>query len=651
MNAHDDDDTRDDHTNDDASTRAVPGPSRKVLILSTAAVIAALAVGTLVGSPVYDGLRRMLSGGHAHAGGASHGGAPQYYTCGMHPWVVLPRPGLCPVCQMKLTPIDPAKFSGDVSINPMTVQNIGVRIEPVTEGPLVKTIRAVGTVDYDETGVRDVNIKINGWIEKLHVDYLGARVTKDQPLFELYSPELYSAQEEYLLAWGNRDKIGAAFVPEAAEAAKQLLESARTKLSYFDITPQQIAALQASGKPAKTMTIRSPHTGVVIAKHANEGMKVDPGMQVFRIADLSKVWVMVTLYEQQLPFVTVGQRAVMTLPYIPGQTFEGKVIYIYPYLDTKTRSVQIRLEFDNSNGVLKPGMYANVELMGTLAETTTLAPRSAVIDTGQRAVAFVSQGEGKFEPRDVVLGPETDDGKVQVLDGLRPGEMVVTSGQFLIDSEAKIRDTLAKMIKGQLATDQVAIARAEEVSQLESLPDAAAAQLVTLLKAYFDIGDALAKDTTDGVAEPARTIAASIDTLLSNPLPEDEHFWHKHDEAAIVRGKALELVDAKALDKARLIYADLSVALTKLTRATGVPPTFDKPVLELRCPMYREGQGGGHWMQPTGDVRNPFFGSQMLRCYDKRVAVPVTGAGHDKPSDAAPAAPAEHNHDTTKAKA
>lgn len=308
--------------------------------------------------------------------------------------------------------------------------------------------------------------------------------------------------------------------------------------------------------------------------------------------------------------------------------------------------MQVRLEFDNPTELLKPGVYANVELKGTLAASTTLAPRSAVIDTGQRAVAFVSLGGGRFEPRDVVLGSETDGGNVQVLDGLRPGEMVVTSGQFLIDSEAKIRDALAKMIKGELATEHTAVANVEASSHLQSLPDAAATELVTLLEAYFAVGESLARDTTDGIAAPARAMASAVDRLLKIDIPDAPHFWHTHEEVAIVRGKAIELIDAKALDKARLIYADLSIALTKLAKATGVPPTYDKAVLELRCPMYREGQGGGQWLQPTGDVRNPFFGSQMLRCHDKRLALPITGGGPSKataPVDA-------HKHDTTKAK-
>jgi len=641
------------------------GPSLKMIGVIGVTVLVSLWIGTVWGGRFTSGVGRLWgamtggqheqhdmagasvgSGGHQHGGGGSGPKSTQYYTCGMHPWIILPKSGNCPICTMQLTPVDPAMFTGKVSIDPSVVQNIGVRIDPVRTGPLVKTIRTVGTIDYDETAVRDVNIKINGWIEKLYVDYLGAEVKQGEPLFDLYSPELYAAQEEYLLAWRNRDKIGADFVPDAAKGAQSLLEATRTKLEYYDITDAQTQALQERDKPVKSMTLLSPYTGVVIAKHANEGMKVNPGMQVYRIADLAKVWVMVTLYEYQLPYVSVGQRAVMSLPYIPGQTFEGRVIYIYPYLEKQTRQVTVRLEFDNPTLLLKPGMYANVQLKSTLARQATLAPRSAVIDTGERQVAFASLGEGRFEPRDVQLGVETDDGMVQVLDGLKPGEMVVVSGQFLIDSEAKIRDAMAKMVKGNLASEQKVMAVVEGASELTSMPESMAKLLATAFDAYFSISDALAEDTVLGIEKSTRQLAQTIDGLLKIKLNENPHFWHQHEEVATIRGRALEMVDTQDLETARLLYADLSIAMTKLVKATGVPPSYPKHVQELRCPMYREGQGGSTWLAPMGEVRNPFYGRTMPGCFDKRIALPVTGnkAPATQPSATQPSPPATTQH-------
>ena len=315
----------------------------------------------------------------------------------MHPWVILPEPGPCPICGMDLVPLDADKFTGELAIDPVVVQNIGVRTQPVTTGPLVKSIRTVGDVDYDETRVTDINTKFSGWIEDLEIDSVGAPVEKGDVLFTVYSPALYSAQEEYLLAFRNVQEGVAA----TADTNRQLLDSARTRLKFFDISDEQIAEVEDRGEAQKTLAVRSPYTGVVIEKMAVEGMQITPGMRVYRIADLSEVWVQATVYEYQLPYVKQGQAATMTLSYLPGETFEGKVVYIYPYLNEKTREAIVRLEFDNPEGRLKPGMFANVMLQNTLADEATLVPQAAVIETGKRQVAFVSLGEGRFEPRDV----------------------------------------------------------------------------------------------------------------------------------------------------------------------------------------------------------------------------------------------------------
>ena len=606
-----------------------PSPGTVFTWLTFGAVM--LATGVIWASAIQPGIARLWrtvvpgsEGATTRPGTGGDTAAADFYTCGMHPWVVLPQAGLCPICHMDLTPIDPDKFTGEITIDPVITQNIGVRIEPVTRGPVVRTIRTVGTIDYDETGVRDVNIKVSGWIEKLYVDYLGAAVEAGQPLFDLYSPQLYEAQEEYLLELKRGTEARRHGGTEAT--APDLLDAARTRLEYYDISPEQIEALEQRGVAAKAMTIHSPHAGVVIAKHANEGMRVNEGMQVYRIADLSKIWVMVTLHEYQFPFVQAGQRAVMTLPYIPGQEFEGTVIYVYPYLDETTRQLNVRLEFDNPNGLLKPGMYANVELRGVLAAEGTLAPRAAILDTGERQVAFVSLGEGRFEPRLVRLGVEMSGGMVEILDGLSPGEMIVTSGQFLLDSEAKVREGLAKMIRGTLVADQQAVVAVAGASELPSLPAEARSALGAVMAAYFAIGNTLADDTTDGIGPDARRLADGVDRLLDIEIPDHPHFWHRHDEVATVRGEALELIDADDLSAARTNFADLSVALSKLVRATGVPQDYPAQVQELHCPMYRAGQGGSIWLQPAGDVRNPFYGSIMLECFDERSTLPVTGA-------------------------
>jgi Cu(I)/Ag(I) efflux system membrane fusion protein len=592
------------------------GPRLQTILLVVAVVAMVFWLGSAVGGPVFGAGHKLWHSIFGHRPEQTTAGATtQYYTCGMHPWVILPKPGNCPICGMTLVPLDSAKFTGQVTINPVVAQDIGIRLSPVISGPVTRMIRTVGTVTYDETRVRDVNIKVGGWIEKLFVDYLGAPVTKGQPLFDLYSPDLYVAQEEYLQAWKNRGKDG----------SDDVLKSTRKKLEYFDITPEQIKELEQRGKQTKTVAILSPYAGVAIAKQAVEGMKVTAGAQVYRIADLSKIWVMVTVYEYQLPYVQLGQNATMNLTYLPGQQFAGKVIYIYPYLNDKTRQVDIRLEFDNANGLLKPGMYANVDLHSTLAKDRTLAPRSAIIDTGERKVAFVSLGDGRFEPRNIQTGAEAQNGMVEVLDGLKPGEEVVTSGQFLIDSEANVREALAKMIKGNLSSDQKVSVASTGRGELAALPEATAKSLQSIVTDYLQIQGKLAADSIQDLATPANGIAHEVDSIIKIEIPEAPHFWHTHDEAATIRGKALELATAKSLDQARVTFADLSIALGKLLKGTGVPKSFGREVQELHCPMYRQGQGGTVWLQTAGAVSNPYFGTVMPGCFDQRKALPVTG--------------------------
>lgn len=587
--------------------------------------LAMLWIGALWGDAIWNGVRRLGSVLPGAEDRPSEEGAG-YWSCGMHPWVILPRRGICPICEMALTPLDPSKFTGEIAIDPVVVQNIGVRLDPVVVGPLTATLRTVGTVTSDERTVRDVSLKVGGWIETLHVAYVGAEVKRGEPLFELYSPELYAAQEEYLLALESEGASGTQFLPRAGRDRDELLRSARTRLEFFDMGEAEVRALEERGEPAKAVRLTSPHTGTVLEKMATEGMRVEPGMRLYRIADLSRVWVLATIHEFQIPYISMGQRAVVSLPYIPGQTFEGEVSYIDPTIDVRTREVKVRVEIENAERILKPGMFASVELRSTLAGERTLVARSAVLDTGERRLAFVSLGEGRFEPRELRIGVAAEGDRIEVLDGLKPGELVVTSGQFLIDSESKVREALSKMLRGGLIADGEASADLAGGTELDAIPEALEGPLVEALGEYFAIGDTLSRDTLEGVAEGARRLAAAADAAVKAEIPGRPHFWHEHTEAATIRGKALELVGEKDLAEARSQFADLSVALSKLLRATGVPAALGEEVQELRCPMYREGQGGGFWLQRGGEVRNPFFGSTMLRCFDRKATLPAAGA-------------------------
>jgi len=598
------------------------GPRLRSILLVGVVVVALLMIGVVAAGPVRAGARFLWHNVFAKDAPLQTGATKQYYTCGMHPWVILPKPGDCPICGMKLVPLDPAKFTGDIKINPAIAQNIGVRIQPVTEGIVTRTVRTVGSVTYDEAAVRDVNLKVSGWIEKLDVDYVGAAVTKGQPLFDIYSPDLYAAQQEYLLAFQNQGKIGASFVPDAARGNANLLEAARTKLEYYDLTPEQIHGIEKAGVPQKTLTILSPYSGIVTKKDANEGMNVSPGMRVYQIADLSKVWVQVTVYEDQLPFVHLGQSASMALTYLPDHQFTGKVIYIYPYLEQMTRQAKVRLAFENPDGLLKPGMFATISLQDTLAGQRTLAPRSAVIDTGERQVAFVSQGEGRFQPRNVKMGVQSGDDQVEITSGLKPGEMVVTSAQFLLDSEANLRANLGKMIKGNLAATQPYAPPPIALAAQPSTPTLSpTAELVIdeVLRPYLGIQSSLVKDQTQSISASAHELAAAAEKLGASGAPVDRTAVKQlHD-----RAQALEA--AKGIDDIRKAFASVSDSMSGILKETGVPAQLHTEIVQHTCPMGLKAKPA-NWLQPAGAVQNPYLGQSWPDCDspDLRVTMPMT---------------------------
>jgi RND family efflux transporter MFP subunit len=413
------------------------------------------------------------------------------YRCPMHPTVVSDRPGSCPICGMDLVkdqvqaqeekatpeerkiaywraPMDPNYISdepgkspmgmdlipvyedelgssGTVQIDPVTVQNIGVKTASVVRQPLSRRIRTVGRVDYDETRMTDVNTKITGWVEKLFVDYTGQQVEKGQPLLEIYSPELVAAQEEYLTALDYQKRLAqSAAEGDVVQGAQDLLKAATRRLLYWDITDEQIAELERTRQVKRTMTLHSPQEGIVVHKAVFDGAHIKSGQHLYRIAELSKVWIYADIYEYELPWVKVDQEVEVELSYLPGKSFHGRVTYIYPFLEPKTRTVKVRMVFDNPEQELKPEMYANVEINAPVLRDGLVVPVQAVIHSGERNIIVVSLGEGRFQPREVEVGVEAD-GFYQVLSGVREGERIVTSAQFLIDSESNLKAAVSSL--------------------------------------------------------------------------------------------------------------------------------------------------------------------------------------------------------------
>ncbi len=327
--------------------------------------------------------------------------------------------------------------SKEVSIPTERMQLLGVTFATVEQRKLEVEIRTVGRVDYDETRVTTVSTKVSGWIENLYADYTGKIVSRGEPLYTIYSPEVVSTEQEYLLSLRGesvRPRLG----------GKELILSAKKRLEFWDIPENHIKDLETSGSITKTMMIHSPSSGYIIKKNISEGAHVDAGQDLFVIADLSKIWVYADIYEYEIPLVSVGQGAEMILSYYAGETFSGKVNYVYPYLDEKTRTIKIRVEFDNPGLKLKPGMYANVRLRSIIADSALAIPTEAVLDTGERKIVFVQKRKGVFEPREVVLGAKAGD-YYQVLSGVEAGEIVATSANFLIDSESRLGSAMMKM--------------------------------------------------------------------------------------------------------------------------------------------------------------------------------------------------------------
>jgi Cu(I)/Ag(I) efflux system membrane fusion protein/cobalt-zinc-cadmium efflux system membrane fusion protein len=374
----------------------------------------------------------------------------KYWVSPMDPGYVSDKPGKAP-CGMDLVPVYETEgetaAEGTIAVEPNTLQSMGVRTAKAEVRPLSRTIRAVGVVNYDERRLAIVTTKINGWVDRLYMKITGEPIRKGQPLISIYSPELVAAQKEYLLALKNLKALEKSPYPEVKESAQRLVEASRRRLEYWDISRRQIETLEKTGEVKKDLTLSSPVNGIIIKRMVTQGQMVQAGMPLLEVADLSEVWIDGDIYEYELPWVKVGQPAEVTLAYIPGETFQGKVQYIYPYLKGTTRTAKVRLSFPNPGLKLKPEMYGQVMIKAPLPQSVVAVPAEAILDSGEKQVVFIALGKGRFEPREVKVGVEGDGSWREVVSGLKGGEEVVTSAQFLLDSESRIREAIAKMLR------------------------------------------------------------------------------------------------------------------------------------------------------------------------------------------------------------
>ncbi|HYQ46196.1 MAG TPA: efflux RND transporter periplasmic adaptor subunit [Polyangiaceae bacterium] len=422
--------------------------------VSSVAFVAALVIAGLVFrrqlSAWFDGTPAATPATSAAASSASahpehsqaHGDEIDHYTCSMHPSVKQQSPGKCPICGMTLIPVTKAQHElGEVLIDEKRRQLIGVSTGAVIEGPMQRTFRAVGQVTYDESAMTDVTLKVSGYITKLLVNQTGQHVSKGQPLFTLYSPDLYSAEQDFLLTNQSAATASTGATGGGTTRVEMLGKASRQRLHLLGMSDAQIDEVAKNGVPSESFSVPSPASGFVIQKEVVEGASVSAGMRLYRIAALNKVWVEADVYEADLSHVRVGQSVSVTLDYLPGRSFDAKVAYIYPYLNAEARTGRVRVELSNKQLDLRPGMYASVSLSSDLAPCVQV-PATAVVYTGPRRLVFVDLGQGRFRPQEVRLGTEAN-GMYEVISGLSPGDRVATSGVFLIAAEARI-STAAK---------------------------------------------------------------------------------------------------------------------------------------------------------------------------------------------------------------
>ncbi len=376
-----------------------------------------------------------------------------YYYDAMNPVFRSDKPGTAPD-GMALVPkyadeVEAMKNmpAGTVMLSSDKQQLIGVRTSEVSRGPLVRTIRTTGHLTADETKLAHIHVKVPGWVQDIGVDYVGQLVKKDQFLFSVYSPDLVSTEQEYLIALRGQSYLGKAPYRDVSEGAQSLLRATRERLHLWDVSDEQIEKLEKTGEVTRTTKFYSPVSGFVMDRKAFPQSWVEADKELYTLADLSNIWVYVDIYEYEVPYVHLGQQTSMQLSYYPGKTYTGRVTYVYPTVDPQTRTVRVRVEFPNPDFELKPQMFADVELKIDYG-VHTLVPAEAVLDSGKRQLVFVVKAGGVFEPREVQVGPRVDEQYV-ILKGLKPGETVVSSGNFLIDSESRLSSATGGMSMSQ----------------------------------------------------------------------------------------------------------------------------------------------------------------------------------------------------------
>jgi RND family efflux transporter MFP subunit len=543
-----------------------------------------------------------------------------YYTCTMHPSVKSQDPkAKCPICSMDLVPVmkkgaqgsghdhqhgetmtGEARTAAGPMFNEFSVpverqQQIGVTYASAEKKPLHHTIRSVGMVVPDKTRHWEFVARVEGYVQRLHVSSPGELIEEGQPLLTIYSPELLTAERELVSLLDTRDR---ATTGEAKASTERLITAAHRRLEQWNITAKQIAELEKTRNPSEFLVLESPFKGIVEDVPVDQGRKVMIGDHLVDVADLSVVWVWAEFYEDELSMLAKGQKVRVTTKSYPGQAFDGELSLINPFLAEMTRTVKVRVDIPNPESKLRPGMYVNIELAMDMGEGLTI-PVSAVMPTGSRTLVFVDRGEGKLEPRSVQLGRKYGD-IYEVLDGLKEGERVVASANFLIDAESKVQ--------GAVKSFEEQPARPAEKSV--PLPKGAQTLYEPVIAAYLTIQKQLAQDKFD--PSSVTQLRESVQAAKKSDVhpPERANDYEQRVGALLITSEEFKPAN---LDEARVTFGKLSAALIALL--TEFPPPLERAVQVMNCPMWDKSPA--NWVQATEQVENPFMGTKMASCGEK----------------------------------
>ena len=550
------------------------------------------------------------------------------WTCSMHPQIRQPEPGKCPICAMDLIPVEQEHADEDLSdvqlrLSDKAIQLAQVQTAKVEYKSVNSEINLFGKIQVDETRQKSITSWVAGRIEKLFVDYTGATVKQGDPLVEIYSPDLFVAQQEYLDARSSNNPLVD-------------LSTIRKKLELLGLSSEQIDEIEQRGKATEYLTIKAPIGGVVLTKNIQQGDYVKTGMPLYDIADLSTVWIYLDAYEKDLANIKAGQKLTFTVKAYPGESFSGQINFVEPILNKSTRTVKVRATASNKNGKLSPELLVNATINSTQKVKELVVPASAPLQTGKRAVVYIALGEGKFEGRQVTLGPRYGD-HYAVLDGLAEGDQVVVNGNFKIDSEMQIRAKPSMMNPegesmagghqhhagkvGPSKTESSVSNKNEnsdksssimqnnsQMSSQMSVPAAFLTQLDDVYQSYFKVQKAFSHDKLEDAHQPATELTHLIQSVKGDLGAHQAHFdmlVQKAEKAATRISKETNFAIARAE------FKNLSDALIDITKTFGASGNIT--LKQLHCPMAFN-NSGANWLQDFDDVENPYFGSQMFSC-------------------------------------